>query len=176
VPRMSADRSGALRSDTLTPSPTTKNNGGEPVDRGVAPRSCSPGTPKRGEHTTRPLVDGATRPEGVHVCIEDKVRTALLIDSGEPSPQDRRRTNLGLLQHREQCFQKDRGHPHWAPDHNTGKKPKRYGKHSIHEVRHVQNGYILSGVGYRVLLKETISICSPDTDRWSPPISVWRSG
>lgn len=32
--------------------------------------------------------------------------------------------------HREQCFQKDRGHQHWAPEHSK-EKTKRYGKHSI---------------------------------------------
>jgi hypothetical protein len=68
VPRMSADRRGALWPDTLTPAPKTKTGGGEPVDRGVAPRSCSPGTPKRGEHATRPLVDGATGPTWTKSC------------------------------------------------------------------------------------------------------------
>ena len=99
---MSVVRSGALWPDTLTPAPQTKTKGVVPVGRGVAPRSCSPGTPKRGEHPTRSLVDGATRPEGTQVRIEDKVRTVRRVDSGDYTPQDRRRTNIGLLQNREQ--------------------------------------------------------------------------
>jgi hypothetical protein len=135
---MSVVRSGALWPDTLTPAPQTKTKGVVPVGRGVAPRSCSPGAPKREEHPTRPLIDRATRPEGAQVSIEDKVRTTRTIDSGDRTPQDRRRTNIGLLQYREQRFQAERAHQHWAPKNITENKPKRHWtngtqRKSIHE-------------------------------------------
>jgi hypothetical protein len=122
---MSVVRNGALWPDTLTPAPQTKTTGVVPVGRGVAPRSCSPGTPRRGEeHPTRPFVDGATGPEGAQVRVEIKVSTARRVDSGDYIPQDRRRTNIGLLQNREQCFQTEGG-PTLAPETTKGINPLR---------------------------------------------------
>jgi hypothetical protein len=105
---MSVVRSDALWPDTLTPVPKG-TKGVVPVGRGVAPRSCSPGTPKRGEHPTHSLVDGATRPEGTQERI-DEVRR---VDSGDYTPQDRRSTNIGLL-HKGAKYSQTVRSQHWA--------------------------------------------------------------
>jgi hypothetical protein len=130
-------RSGALWPDTLAPAPQTETKGVVPVGRGVAPRSCSPGTPKRGEHQTRSLDDGATRPEGTQVRVDENVRTVRRVDSGDYTPQDRRRTNIGLLQNGGKYSQTVRPQ-HWAPKNIRENKPKRHWTNgtqtkSIHE-------------------------------------------
>ena len=127
---LSVARSGALWPDTLTPVPTLKT-GVVPVGRGVAPRSCSPGTP--------------TGPEGTQVRADTKVSIARTAESGDQHwPQDRRSTNIGLLKKREQCFQTVR------PKHRI--RQQTHGSTQYKQVSHLCSMRIINSTFVRILI------------------------